>query len=133
MRKGDCYTVKNTDNNILTTLRGYFLLAAADLALYPEGSPEHIRAEHSAVNTYHKRRPNPHELRRGADHLNHHHQRRPNPYKLGRGPDHLDHHKRRWTNHLQRRRGHLQRDGPRKLERPPEPDHRASGPQPRPP
>ena len=46
MRKGDCYTVKNTDNNILTTLWGYFLLAAADLALYPEGSPEHIRAEH---------------------------------------------------------------------------------------
>ena len=31
-------------DNILTTLRGYFLLAAADLALYPEGSPEHIRA-----------------------------------------------------------------------------------------
>ena len=50
MRKGDCYTVKNTDNNILTTLWGYFLLAAADLALYPEGSPEHIRAEHSAAN-----------------------------------------------------------------------------------
>ena len=24
---------------------------AADLALYPEGSPEHIRAEHSAANT----------------------------------------------------------------------------------
>ena len=43
--------MKNTDNNILTTLRGYFLLAAADLALYPEGSPEHIKAEHSAANT----------------------------------------------------------------------------------
>lgn len=43
--------MKNTDNNILTTLRGYFLLAAADLALYHEGSPEHIRAEHSAANT----------------------------------------------------------------------------------
>ena len=43
--------MKNTDNNILTTLRGYFLLAAADLALYPEGSPEHIRAERSAANT----------------------------------------------------------------------------------
>lgn len=51
MRKGDCYTVKNIDDNILTTLRGYFLLAAADLALYPEGSPEHIKAEHSAANT----------------------------------------------------------------------------------
>jgi len=38
-------------DNILTTLRGYFLLAAADLALYPEGSPEHIKAEHSAANT----------------------------------------------------------------------------------
>ena len=36
--------MKNTDNNILTTLRGYF-------ALYPEGSPEHIKAEHSAANT----------------------------------------------------------------------------------
>lgn len=43
--------MKNIDNNILTTLRGYFLLAAADLALYPEGSPEHIKAEHSAANT----------------------------------------------------------------------------------
>lgn len=43
--------MKNTDNNILTPLRGYFLLAAADLALYPEGSPEHIKAEHSAANT----------------------------------------------------------------------------------
>ncbi len=43
--------MKNPDNNILTTLRGYFLLAAADLAIYPEGSPEHIRAEHSAANT----------------------------------------------------------------------------------
>lgn len=42
--------MKNLDNNILTTLRGYFLLAAADLALYPEGSPEHIRAEYSAAN-----------------------------------------------------------------------------------
>lgn len=50
-RKGDCYTMKNPDNSILTTLRGYFLLAAADLALYPEGSPERIRAEHSAANT----------------------------------------------------------------------------------
>ncbi len=39
------------NDNILTTLRGYFLLAAADLALYPEDSPEHIRAEHSAANT----------------------------------------------------------------------------------
>ncbi|MBD5151280.1 MAG: hypothetical protein HDT16_02015 [Oscillibacter sp.] len=39
------------DKNVLKTLRGYFLLAAADLALYPEGSPEHIRAEHSAANT----------------------------------------------------------------------------------
>ncbi len=39
------------DDNILTTIRGYFLLAAADLALYPEDSPEHIRAEHSAANT----------------------------------------------------------------------------------
>ncbi len=39
------------DDNILTTLRGYFLLAAADLALYPADSPEHIRAEHSAANT----------------------------------------------------------------------------------
>lgn len=38
------------NDKILTTLRGYFLLAAADLALYPEGSPEHIRAEHSAAN-----------------------------------------------------------------------------------
>lgn len=26
------------NDNILTTLRGYFLLAAADLALYPEVS-----------------------------------------------------------------------------------------------
>ena len=43
--------MQKTDNNILTTLRCYFLLAAADLALYPEGSPEHIRAEHSAANT----------------------------------------------------------------------------------
>lgn len=43
--------MQKTDNNILTTLRGYFLLAAADLALYPEGSPEHIKAEHSAANT----------------------------------------------------------------------------------
>lgn len=43
--------MKNLDNNILTTLRGYFLLAAADLAFYPEGSPEHIKAEHSAANT----------------------------------------------------------------------------------
>lgn len=43
--------MKNPDNSVLTTLRGYFLLAAADLALYPEGSPEHIRAEHSAANT----------------------------------------------------------------------------------
>lgn len=43
--------MKKLDNNILTTLRGYFLLAAADLALYPEGSPEHIKAEHSAANT----------------------------------------------------------------------------------
>ena len=43
--------MKTLDNGILTTLQGYFLLAAADLALYPEGSPEHIRAEHSAANT----------------------------------------------------------------------------------
>ena len=43
--------MQKTDNNILTTLRGYFLLAVADLALYPEGSPEHIKAEHSAANT----------------------------------------------------------------------------------
>lgn len=43
--------MKTLDNSILTTLRGYFLLAAADLALYPEGSPEHIKAEHSAANT----------------------------------------------------------------------------------
>lgn len=43
--------MKNHDKSILTTLRGYFLLAAADLTLYPEGSPEHIRAEHSAANT----------------------------------------------------------------------------------
>lgn len=43
--------MKNLDNSILTTLRGYFLLAAADIALYPEGSPEHIRAEHSAADT----------------------------------------------------------------------------------
>ena len=43
--------MQKPDNSILTTLRGYFLLAAADLALYPEGSPEHIRAEHSAANT----------------------------------------------------------------------------------
>ena len=50
-RKGDCYTMQKPDNSILTTLRGYFLLAAADLALYPEGSPEHIKAEHSAANT----------------------------------------------------------------------------------
>ena len=42
--------MQKTDNNILTTLRGYFLLAAADLALYPERMPEHIRAEHSAAN-----------------------------------------------------------------------------------
>ena len=42
--------MKKIDNNILTTLRGYFLLAAADLALYPEGSPEHSRAEHAAAN-----------------------------------------------------------------------------------
>lgn len=38
------------NDNILTTLRGYYFLAAADLALYPEGSQEHIRAEHSAAN-----------------------------------------------------------------------------------
>ena len=44
--------MKKHDDNILTNLRGYFLLAAADLALYPEGMPEHIRAEHSAANTY---------------------------------------------------------------------------------
>ena len=43
--------MQKPDNSILTTLRGYFLLAAADLALYPEGSPEHIKAEHSAANT----------------------------------------------------------------------------------
>jgi hypothetical protein len=43
--------VKTIDDNILTTLRDYYLLAAADLALYPEGSPEHIQAEHSAANT----------------------------------------------------------------------------------
>lgn len=43
--------MKNTDKSILTTLRGYLLLAAADLALYPAGSPEHIREEHSAANT----------------------------------------------------------------------------------
>ena len=43
--------MKKINNNILTTLRGYFLLAAADLAIYPEGSPEHIRVEHSAANT----------------------------------------------------------------------------------
>ena len=47
-RKGDCYTMQTLNDSILTTLRGYFLLAAADLALYPEGSPEHIKAEHSA-------------------------------------------------------------------------------------
>lgn len=40
------------DDKILMTLRDYFFLAAADLALYPEGSPEHIRAEHSAANTF---------------------------------------------------------------------------------
>ena len=39
-------------NTILTTLRDYFLLEAADIALYPENSPEHIRAERSAANTY---------------------------------------------------------------------------------
>ena len=50
-RKGDCYTMQTLNDSILTTLRGYFLLAAADLALYPEGSPEHIKAEHSAANT----------------------------------------------------------------------------------
>ena len=43
--------MKTLGDNILTTLRGYFLLAAADLALYPEGSQEHIRAEHSAADT----------------------------------------------------------------------------------
>ena len=43
--------MRTLDKNILTTLRGYFLLAAADLALYPEGSPEHIKAEHSAATT----------------------------------------------------------------------------------
>ncbi len=43
--------MKTLDNSVLTTLRGYFLLAAADLALYTEGSPEHIKAEHSAANT----------------------------------------------------------------------------------
>lgn len=43
--------MKALDDNILTTLRGYYLLAAADLVLNPEGSPEHIRAEHSAANT----------------------------------------------------------------------------------
>lgn len=43
--------MQKPDKNILTTLRGYFLLAAADLALYPDGSPEHIKAEHSAANT----------------------------------------------------------------------------------
>lgn len=42
--------MKPLDSSILTTLQDYFLLAAADLALYPEGSPEHIRAEHSAAN-----------------------------------------------------------------------------------
>lgn len=39
------------DDNILKSLRDYFMLAAADLALYPDGSPEHIRAEHEAANT----------------------------------------------------------------------------------
>ena len=34
--------MKPLDDNILTTLRDYFLLAAADLALYPEGSPVYI-------------------------------------------------------------------------------------------
>ena len=43
--------MRKTDDSILTTLRDYFLLAAADLALYPEGSPEHSRAEHAAANT----------------------------------------------------------------------------------
>ncbi len=43
--------MKALDKSILKSLRNYFLLAAGDLALYPEGSPEHIRAEHSVANT----------------------------------------------------------------------------------
>lgn len=43
--------MKTLNDNILSTLRDYFMLAAADLALYPDGSPEHIRAEHEAANT----------------------------------------------------------------------------------
>ena len=35
----------------LQVLTGSPPFPAADLALYPEGSPEHIRAEHSAANT----------------------------------------------------------------------------------
>lgn len=44
--------MQTLDDNVLTTLRDYFLLAAAELALYSEGSKEHIRAGHSAANTY---------------------------------------------------------------------------------
>lgn len=43
--------MKGLDKSILKTLCDYYFLAAADLSLYPEGTPEHIRAEHQAANT----------------------------------------------------------------------------------
>ena len=41
------------DKSILETLRNEFMLWAWDLAHYPEGSPEHIRARHAALDTSH--------------------------------------------------------------------------------
>lgn len=39
------------ENSILKNLRETYLLAAADLALFPEGSREYRRAENTAMNT----------------------------------------------------------------------------------
>ncbi len=39
------------ENSILKNLRETYLLAAADLALFPEGSREYRRAESTAMNT----------------------------------------------------------------------------------
>lgn len=43
--------MRTLNDSILASLKSYFLLAAADLALYQEGSPEHIKAEHAAAET----------------------------------------------------------------------------------
>lgn len=43
--------MKTLNDSVLASLKSYFLLTAADLALYPEGSPEHIKAEYAAAET----------------------------------------------------------------------------------